>query len=154
MILRPHNRKSASMWRVWKPNKRESVKRLRYLSGIRDDIVRSIKTLKPLSSGFEILIIGNRRMVRSVPKELDTDQSSLLLLSQVSRHFAAQFNRSEKGQSLNPTHLQTNGFMTKGMIETELKWHEGRIRQALVSHWFMFNKDGKLGYYSHTHLIS
>ncbi|KAG2182860.1 hypothetical protein INT44_005841 [Umbelopsis vinacea] len=49
-----------------------------------DDIVRSIKTLKPLSSGFEILMIGNRRMVRSVPKELDTDQSSLLLLAQVS----------------------------------------------------------------------
>ncbi|CAO3685433.1 unnamed protein product [Umbelopsis vinacea] len=72
-----------------------------------DDIVRSIKTLKPLSSGFEILMIGNRRMVRSVPKELDTDQSSLLLLS------------------------QTNGFITKGMIDTELKWHEGRIRQAL-----------------------
>lgn len=50
----------------------------------RDDIVRSIKTLKPLSSGFEILLIGSRRMVRSVPKELDTDQSSLLLLAQVS----------------------------------------------------------------------
>ncbi|KAH8552038.1 EAP30/Vps36 family-domain-containing protein [Umbelopsis sp. PMI_123] len=72
-----------------------------------DDIVRSIKTLKPLSSGFEILMIGNRKMVRSVPKELDTDQSSLLLLA------------------------QANGYMTKGMIENELKWHEGRTQQAL-----------------------
>jgi hypothetical protein len=45
--------------------------------------VRSIKTLKPLNSGFEIITIGKKRLVRSVPKELDTDQSSLLLLAQV-----------------------------------------------------------------------
>jgi ESCRT-II complex subunit VPS22 len=48
-----------------------------------DDIVRAIKTLKPLSGGYEVLQIGNRKLVRSVPKELDKDQSSLLLLAQV-----------------------------------------------------------------------
>ncbi|RUP49557.1 putative vacuolar protein sorting-associated protein 22 2 [Jimgerdemannia flammicorona] len=48
-----------------------------------DDIVRSIKTLKPLGNGFDILQIGDRRMVRSVPKELNTDQSSVLVLAQV-----------------------------------------------------------------------
>lgn len=49
----------------------------------RDDIVRAIRTLKPLSGGFQILQIGDRKMVRSVPKELDKDQSALLLLAQV-----------------------------------------------------------------------
>lgn len=48
-----------------------------------DDIVRAIKTLKPLSGGYEVLTIGDRKLVRSVPKELDKDQSALLLLAQV-----------------------------------------------------------------------
>lgn len=51
-----------------------------------DDIVRAIKTLRPLSGGYEVLQIGNRKLVRSVPKELDKDQSALLLLAQVD-HF-------------------------------------------------------------------
>ncbi|KAG2182103.1 hypothetical protein INT43_007030 [Umbelopsis isabellina] len=72
-----------------------------------DDIVRSIKTLKPLSSGFEIITIGKKRLVRSVPKELDTDQSSLLLLA------------------------QTNGYVDKSAIEKELRWHDGRVTRAL-----------------------
>lgn len=49
-----------------------------------DDIVRAIKTLKPLSGGYEVLQIGDRKLVRSVPKELDKDQTELLLLAQVS----------------------------------------------------------------------
>jgi ESCRT-II complex subunit VPS22 len=49
-----------------------------------DDIVRAIKTLKPLNGGYEVLHIGNRKLVRSVPKELDKDQSALLLLAQAS----------------------------------------------------------------------
>jgi len=48
-----------------------------------DDIIRAIKTLKPLSGGYEVLPIGDRKLVRSVPKELDKDQSALLLLAQV-----------------------------------------------------------------------
>ena len=48
-----------------------------------DDIIRAIKTLKPLSGGYEVLSIGDRKLVRSVPKELDKDQSALLLLAQV-----------------------------------------------------------------------
>lgn len=51
-----------------------------------DDIVRAIKTLKPLSGGYEVLPIGDRKLVRSVPKELDKDQSALLLLAQVNCH--------------------------------------------------------------------
>jgi len=52
-----------------------------------DDIVRAIKTLKPLSGGYEVLPIGDRKLVRSVPKELDKDQSALLLLAQVGLRF-------------------------------------------------------------------
>jgi len=73
----------------------------------RDDIARSIKTLKPLGNGFDILQIGDRKMVRSVPKELNTDQSSVLVLA------------------------QKNGFVTHPMIAQQHNWLPGRIDQAL-----------------------
>jgi ESCRT-II complex subunit VPS22 len=57
-----------------------------------DDIVRAIKTMKPLSGGYEVLQIGNRKLVRSVPKELDKDQSALLLLAQVQKDIYAKQN--------------------------------------------------------------
>lgn len=43
-----------------------------------DDVVRAIKTLKPLGAGYEVLSIGGRRMVRSVNRELDTDQGKVI----------------------------------------------------------------------------
>ncbi|KAI8983934.1 EAP30/Vps36 family-domain-containing protein [Mycotypha africana] len=64
---------------------------------IEDDIIRAIKILKPLSGGYEVLQIGNRKLVRSVPKELDKDQSSLLLLAQVSFSFDVRFCLNDKG---------------------------------------------------------
>ncbi|ORY92262.1 EAP30/Vps36 family-domain-containing protein [Syncephalastrum racemosum] len=72
-----------------------------------DDIVRAIKTLKPLNGGFEVLQIGTRKMVRSVPKELDKDESSLLVLAQKS------------------------GFVDTFLIQAELHWPETRIDTAL-----------------------
>lgn len=54
------------------------------LASFRDDIIRAIKTLKPLNGGFEVIVLGEKKMVRSVPSELDKDQGGLLLLAQVS----------------------------------------------------------------------
>ncbi|KAI8822144.1 EAP30/Vps36 family-domain-containing protein [Fimicolochytrium jonesii] len=47
-----------------------------------DDIARSIKTLKPLGSGFDIVQVGVRKLVQSVPRELNTDLSTVLALAQ------------------------------------------------------------------------
>ncbi|KII84072.1 hypothetical protein PLICRDRAFT_367904 [Plicaturopsis crispa FD-325 SS-3] len=47
------------------------------------DIVRSIKTLQPLGAGYEVVNIGDdRKMVRSVVKELDEDQAVILAVAQ------------------------------------------------------------------------
>jgi ESCRT-II complex subunit VPS22 len=43
-----------------------------------DDVLRSIKTLSPLGAGYEVVQIGSRKMVRSVVKELDTDQAKII----------------------------------------------------------------------------
>ncbi|KAI8084213.1 EAP30/Vps36 family-domain-containing protein [Gilbertella persicaria] len=71
-----------------------------------DDITRAIKTLKPLSGGYEVIQIGNRKLVRSVPKELDKDQASLLLLA------------------------QKTGYINHDMVKNELGWTTERINTA------------------------
>lgn len=43
-----------------------------------EDIVRSIAVLKPLGSGYEVIDVAGTKMVRSVPRELDTDTSIVL----------------------------------------------------------------------------
>ncbi|KAI8880912.1 winged helix DNA-binding domain-containing protein [Backusella circina FSU 941] len=72
-----------------------------------DDITRAIKTLKPLNGGYEVLQIGNKKLVRSVPKELDKDQAELLLLA------------------------QKTGYVDAGMIKNELGWSTERTNTAV-----------------------
>jgi ESCRT-II complex subunit VPS22 len=43
-----------------------------------DDILRAVRSLEPLGSGFKVVEIGGRGFIRSVPKELNTDQSTVL----------------------------------------------------------------------------
>jgi ESCRT-II complex subunit VPS22 len=67
------------------------LSRLRGLEGggggaiMEEDVVRSIQALKVLGTGYEVLEFGSegggRRMVRSVPKELDADQMVVLALA-------------------------------------------------------------------------
>ncbi|CAB4385352.1 vacuolar-sorting protein SNF8 [Rhizophagus irregularis] len=72
-----------------------------------DDIIRSIKTLKPLGNGFEILPIGDRKMVRSVPRELNKDQTDILVLA------------------------QERGYVTKELLSAEFGWGNERINDAI-----------------------
>ncbi|KAI8060351.1 SNF8, ESCRT-II complex subunit,-like protein, isoform CRA_a [Gongronella butleri] len=74
---------------------------------VEDDIIRAIHTLKPLSGGFEVLTLGAKKMVRSVPNELDKDQTSLLLLAQGS------------------------GFINFKLVKNRLRWDDPRIHKGL-----------------------
>eukprot|EP01023_Acetabularia_acetabulum_P015118 TRINITY_DN17334_c0_g1_i1.p1 TRINITY_DN17334_c0_g1~~TRINITY_DN17334_c0_g1_i1.p1 ORF type:complete len:215 (-),score=38.17 TRINITY_DN17334_c0_g1_i1:1-645(-) len=47
-----------------------------------DDIVRSIKKLGVLGGGFDIVKVGNRTFVRSVPGELNLDKNKIIELAQ------------------------------------------------------------------------
>ncbi|KAF9938690.1 Vacuolar protein sorting-associated protein SNF8 [Modicella reniformis] len=73
-----------------------------------DDVLRSIKTLAPLGSGFQVLQIGDKKMVSSVPRELNRDQSVILALVQ-----------------------NTNGHVNANLISERLGWESGRIETAL-----------------------
>ncbi|GBG78819.1 hypothetical protein CBR_g28043 [Chara braunii] len=46
-----------------------------------DDCLRAIGKLKVLGNGFEVLSVGRRKLVRSVPTELSTDHNAILELA-------------------------------------------------------------------------
>ncbi|KAK3811455.1 MAG: EAP30/Vps36 family-domain-containing protein [Linnemannia gamsii] len=73
-----------------------------------DDVLRSIKTLAPLGSGFQVFQIGDRKMVSSVPRELNRDQSIVLGLVQ-----------------------KTNGHVNMNVVSERLGWESGRAKTAL-----------------------
>lgn len=72
-----------------------------------DDILHAVECLKPLGSGFSIVTVGSKQMIRSIPKELSTDQSTVLEA------------------------IQMLGFITTSMIEDNLGWEPERAETVL-----------------------
>jgi len=73
-----------------------------------NDILRAIELLKPLHAGYTILKVGPTTYVRSVPRELDTDQSALLNLA-----------------------ATTRGRLSTGVVKRLTGWTDVRATQAL-----------------------
>ena len=67
-----------------------------------DDIQRAVKSLSPLGSGFSIISIAGKQFIRSVPKELNTDQSTVLEV------------------------LQLLGSITVSLLRLNLNWDKAR----------------------------
>ncbi|EAQ88922.1 conserved hypothetical protein [Chaetomium globosum CBS 148.51] len=72
-----------------------------------DDILRAVGTLKPLGSAYSIIKVGSKPYIRSVPKELNTDQSAVLEAAQVL------------------------GYVSVSMLMANLKWMQARAQTAL-----------------------
>lgn len=81
-----------------------------------DDIVRSIKTLQPLGAGYQVVEIGGKKMIRSVVKELDDDQATILAIAQ-----------------------ETGGRVVENMLVQRKGWTRDRARVALEN---MLLRDG------------
>jgi len=95
------------------------VSKLRGVKGgviTEDDVVRSIKTLQPLDAGYQMVEIGGRKMVRSVVKELDEDQSVVLTIAQ-----------------------QEGGRVSEDILVQRKGWTPERCRAALEN---MVHRDG------------
>jgi ESCRT-II complex subunit VPS22 len=67
-----------------------------------DDVVRAVKSLEPLGSGFTIINVGHIQMIRSIPRELNPDQSTVLAA------------------------LQIVGYVTVSMLQLNLSWEKAR----------------------------
>ena len=90
----------------------------------REDIVRAVEMLEPLKGGFSIVMIGNKRVIRSVPKELSKDQSVVL------------------------EELQSSPYVTVALVQAKTGWDEARavtVLEDLVSNsmvWICHEETG------------
>ncbi|TKA28388.1 hypothetical protein B0A50_03855 [Salinomyces thailandicus] len=62
-----------------------------------DDILRSIESLEPLGGMFKVQVLGGGRFIRSVPKELNPDQSKVLEVIQVLGYVSISLLRDNLG---------------------------------------------------------
>lgn len=74
-----------------------------------DDIERAARKIKSLGSGFQVLSIGSQRLIQSVPCELNTDHTTVLVLA------------------------QKKGYVTSSILIKELTWTQDRVSSVLVS---------------------
>lgn len=72
-----------------------------------DDILRAVNTLKPLGSSYSTLTVGHKTYIRSIPKELNIDQSAVL----------------EAAQLL--------GYVSVSMLMLNLRWPRARAKTAI-----------------------
>ena len=72
-----------------------------------DDILQAVRALKPLGSEFGILEIGKSKMIRSIPKELNRDQSTVLEA------------------------IQVLGFVSVSMLEDNFNWDRPRAQTVI-----------------------
>jgi ESCRT-II complex subunit VPS22 len=72
-----------------------------------DDIKRAVDSLAPLGSCFTTMKIGHRELIRSVPKELNTDQSTVLEA------------------------IQLLGYVTISMLQLNLGWERPRAHAVM-----------------------
>ncbi|KZV56415.1 vacuolar protein sorting-associated protein 221 [Dorcoceras hygrometricum] len=72
-----------------------------------DDCLRAISKLKVLGNGFEVISLGKKKLVRSVPTELNKDHNEILELA------------------------QGLGYVTVDEVQRRLSWSSGRATDAL-----------------------
>ncbi|CAG7923695.1 unnamed protein product [Penicillium olsonii] len=72
-----------------------------------DDILRAVRSLEPLGSGFSIVTVGSKQYIRSIPKELNTDQATVLET------------------------IQVLGYISVSMLRLNLKWEKARAQTVI-----------------------
>lgn len=87
-----------------------------------DDVERAVKALSALGSGFSVVKVGERRLVRSVPGELSDDGGAVL-------EFAAG-ERSGSGSGSNGSE-RNGGWTTAERVSQGLGWDPERASAAL-----------------------
>lgn len=66
-----------------------------------------MKSLEPLGSGITIISVGSKQFIRSVPKELNTDQATVLEV------------------------IQLLNFVTVSMLQLNLNWEKARAQTVI-----------------------
>ncbi|PYH47188.1 ESCRT-II subunit protein SNF8 [Aspergillus saccharolyticus JOP 1030-1] len=72
-----------------------------------DDVLRAVQSLGPLGPGLAIIRVGRKQYIRSVPKELNTDQSTVLEV------------------------IQVLGYVSVSMLRANLNWEKARAQTVV-----------------------
>jgi ESCRT-II complex subunit VPS22 len=77
------------------------------IHGFRDDVLRAVRSLAPLGSSYSTVTVGHKLYIRSVPKELNTDQSAVLEATQLL------------------------GYVSVSMLMINIRWPRARAQTAI-----------------------
>lgn len=72
-----------------------------------DDVRRAVETLQPLGGSYAVFRIGSKEYIRSVPRELSTDQTAVVEA------------------------VQVLGYVSVGMLRDNLGWERARCRDVI-----------------------
>ena len=97
-----------------------------------EDVVRSIKTLKPLGAGYEVMTIGGRKMVRSVPRELDADQGVVLSFAQ---DLGGRITVRALAEKTGWTTLRAEAALENMLVRDGLCWVDEQDEECSRSYW-------------------
>ena len=81
-----------------------------------DDVLRAVGTLKPLGGGYAVVRVGSRPYIRSVPKELNTDQSSVLEVAQMLGFVSISMLRDNLGWTGARAQTVVEDLLAEGML--------------------------------------
>ncbi|KAF8631429.1 hypothetical protein AX17_005106 [Amanita inopinata Kibby_2008] len=111
------------------------VAKLRGVSGgtiTEDDVVQSIKTLQPLRAGYQVVEIGGRRMIRSVVKELDEDQTTVLI---VAREEGGRIIEDKLVQQKGWTRERARAALENMLLRDGLCWLDDQDERSGRAYW-------------------
>ena len=81
-----------------------------------DDVHRAIETLRPLSSGYQIITMGKRKMVQSVPREMSDDQSDFSINAASEEGFVSNKTREELKWTEERFSHAVNSLVSEGIV--------------------------------------
>lgn len=105
-----------------------------------EDIVLSIKTLEPLGSGYQVIEVGGRKMVRSVVGELDEDQTVVL---SVARENGGRLVEDTLIVSQGWTRDRARAALDNTLLRDGLCWLDEQDETTGHAYWFFSAMDWK-----------
>lgn len=108
-----------------------------------EDVVRAIRTLKPLGAGYEVLQVpsssvsspGRRTLVRSVPRELDADQGIVLGIAASSEPIAGRVTESGLVRRTGWTRERARAALENMLVRDGLCWVDEQDDREGRAYW-------------------
>lgn len=88
-----------------------------------DDVLRAVGTLGPLGSSYSVVHVGRKAYIRSVPRELNTDQSAVLEAAQVVGHVSVDMLVANLAWPRARAQTAVEDLMGEGML-----WVDKQVR--------------------------